>query len=107
MSLARTGPFGSAVAGFLAVTGDTSLRNLPPPPSLTQINQGWRHYRSKQLDDAAYFRDHAERYRKLADTFRDHPISTRLAMLADEFDSKARNLPRKRACAVHCDRDFH
>jgi hypothetical protein len=53
------------------------------------------------MDDAAYFRDHAERYRKLADAFRDHPISTRLATLADEFDSKARNLPRLRARAVH------
>jgi hypothetical protein len=59
------------------------------------------------MDDAAYFRDHAERYRKLADAFRDHPIGTRLATLADEFDSKARNLTRKRACAVHRDRDFH
>jgi hypothetical protein len=58
------------------------------------------------MDDAAYFRDRAERYRKLADAFRDHLISTRLATLADEFDSKARNLPRRRARAVHRDRDF-
>ncbi len=51
--------------------------------------------------DAAYFREHAERYRKLADAFRDRPISDRLATLADEFDGKARNLRRQRARAVN------
>jgi hypothetical protein len=45
------------------------------------------------MNDAAYFRDHAERYRKLAHAFRDHAISARLATLAEEFDSKARSEP--------------
>jgi hypothetical protein len=52
------------------------------------------------MDDAAWFRDHAERYRKLAGAFRDHPISTRLATLAEEFDGKARDLSRQRAGAI-------
>jgi hypothetical protein len=51
--------------------------------------------------DAAYFREHAERYRKLADAFRDRPISNRLAMLADESDGKARDLCRQRAGALN------
>jgi len=50
--------------------------------------------------DAAYFREHAERYRKLADAFRDRPISNRLAALANEFDGKARDLCRQRVGAV-------
>jgi hypothetical protein len=54
------------------------------------------------MDDAAYFRDHAERYRKLAAAFSDRPISARLARLAEEFDVEARNLPRQRACAIRC-----
>jgi hypothetical protein len=54
------------------------------------------------MDDAAYLRDHAERYRKLACEFSDHRIGARLATLAEEFDVKARDLPRQRACAIHC-----
>jgi hypothetical protein len=50
--------------------------------------------------DAAFFGEHAERYRKLADAFRDCPISDKLATLADEFERKARNLRRQRARAV-------
>jgi hypothetical protein len=51
--------------------------------------------------DAAYFREHAERYRKLADAFKDRPISDRLAMLADESDGKARELCRQRSGALN------
>jgi hypothetical protein len=51
--------------------------------------------------DAAYFREHAERYRKLADAFRDRPISNRLAMLADESDGKARELCRQRTGSLN------
>jgi hypothetical protein len=56
------------------------------------------------MDDAACFRDHAERYRKLADAFRDHRIGARLAVLADELDIAARRLPRQRAGATRCER---
>jgi hypothetical protein len=55
------------------------------------------------MDDAAYFREHAERYRKLANAFSDHSISARLATLAEEFDSKARELPCRRARTIHPD----
>jgi hypothetical protein len=51
--------------------------------------------------DAAYFREHAERYRRLADAFRDCRISDRLAKLADESDGKARDLRRQKAGALN------
>jgi len=51
--------------------------------------------------DAAYFREHAEHYRRLADAFRDCPISDRLAKLADESDGKARDLRRQKAAALN------
>jgi hypothetical protein len=54
------------------------------------------------MNDAAYRRDHAERYGTLAHVFRDSAISTRLAMLVEEFDSKARS----RLCARHSGTDF-
>jgi hypothetical protein len=57
------------------------------------------------MDDAAYFRDHAEHYRKLAGAFRDHPaVSTRLAALAGECDAAARCA---RLCACRSDRHHH
>jgi hypothetical protein len=52
------------------------------------------------MDDAAYFRHHAERYRNLADAFSDHSISTRLATLADECEAAMRQLPPQRAGAA-------
>jgi hypothetical protein len=44
--------------------------------------------------DVAYFREHAEYYRRLARTYSGLVIGKRLASLAQEFDAKAQELRR-------------
>ena len=44
--------------------------------------------------DAAYLREHSERYRRLARTYSDLVIRKRLSVLAEEFDAKAQELRR-------------
>ena len=44
--------------------------------------------------DAAYLREHSERYRRLARTYSDLVIRQRLSVLAEEFDAKAQELRR-------------
>jgi len=47
------------------------------------------------MNDSAYLREHAERYRHLARTYNDHVIWKKLAALAQEFDDRARELRRR------------
>ena len=47
------------------------------------------------MNDSAYLREHAERYRHLARRYDDHVICERLAALAQEFDDRARELRRR------------
>jgi len=42
--------------------------------------------------DAAYFREHAQRYRRLARTFRDQVLAERFEALAEDLEEKARQL---------------
>jgi hypothetical protein len=52
------------------------------------------------MNDTAYLREHAERYRHLARAYNDHVICKKLAALAQECDDRVREL-RQRAGLRH------